>query len=41
MENVPGIFDAERGSINYLKTFATALVGMGMDVRVIVADSSL
>ncbi len=38
MENVTGIFRAENE--DYLKTFVCSLVGMGMDVRVDVLDSS-
>ena len=40
MENVVGMLDGPNGNINYFNTFASSLIGLGMDVMVSVLDSS-
>mmetsp|Transcript_19164 Transcript_19164/g.28702 ORF Transcript_19164/g.28702 Transcript_19164/m.28702 type:complete len:167 (+) Transcript_19164:860-1360(+) len=39
-ENVGGMLDRPSGHINYLITFVSSLIGIGMDVMVFVVDSS-
>lgn len=39
MENVPGLLYVKKHE-NYIKTFASALIGIGMDVQIQVLDSS-
>lgn len=40
MENVTGLLNRGRGHEEYLKTYVSSLVGLGMDVRVSILDSS-
>lgn len=39
MENVTGLLNQHRGHEEYLKTFVSSLVGLGMDVRVSILNS--
>lgn len=40
MENVTGLLSPHNGNENYLKTVVSSLIGIGMDVRITVLDSS-
>jgi site-specific DNA-cytosine methylase len=40
MENVTGLLSPHNGNENYLKTVVSSLIGIGMDVRIAVLDSS-